>query len=771
MQFNTTWIEPEEMNEERVKALALEMNTSKTFIHLCLNRGLTTKEEITHFMQPSSEWFHDPFTLYEMEKTVNRIEEAITAGEKITIYGDYDADGVTSTVILYEALEMIGGQVDYYIPNRFVEGYGPNIEAFDKIIANGTKLIITVDNGVTGHEAIDHAISLGADVIITDHHECPEVLPNAYSIVHPRHPKGNYACGDLSGAGVSLKLATALLGEIPEELLDLAAIGTIADLVSLTGENRAIAYFGLKGLKHSQRLGMLSLLEAASIPLDSADEETIGFKIAPPINAVGRLGDATLVVDLLTTFDEIEAQRLSQVVLSKNEERKKLVEKITKEAFKKIEGKSGDSVIVLYEKDWHEGVLGIVASRVTEKVNKPTLILTIDEENQKVKGSGRSIKGFNIYDCLKEIKGYLTHFGGHEMACGLSLKLNDLDDFIQALNQEAVKAMAGSEKVKQVLVDGTVAWDDVTIELIGELNKLKPFGQDNTKPLLKVEAVYPENVKVIGADQTHLKASLSRDNKQIDMIAFQSAHWSEILSSRPTIDVIGFFNINEWNGNRKVQLMASDYKTHGAIIIDHRKKNEQERLLKRENTHFVFFNEGNLDKFQPLIHPTSSSYLIEDGKELSRISEVDDIVIVDIPDKLEMFNDFYRRYHNNPLYLFFYAPNEYYFKGMPKREQFTKLYKWLHQKKEVDLSKDTKALRQFMKLDNNEVKFMLMVFLENEFVTIDSGKLNIVSQPQKRNLEDTLTYKKRLEQIKSEELLVYSSFNELLAYLKEIKNG
>src|SRR5699024_3043661 len=161
------------------------------------------------------------------------------------------------------------------------------------------------------------------------------------------------------------------------------------------------------------------------------------------------------------------------------------------------------------------------------------------------------------------------------------------------------------------------------IELIGELNKLKPFGQDNTKPLLKVEAVYPENVKVIGADQTHLKASLSRDNKQIDMIAFQSAHWSEILSSRPTIDVIGFFNINEWNGNRKVQLMASDYKTHGAIIIDHRKKNEQERLLKRENTHFVFFNEGNLDKFQPLIHPTSSSYLIEDGKELSRISEVD----------------------------------------------------------------------------------------------------------------------------------------------------
>lgn len=764
----TIWEVPNTIDDEKVEQLASEMNVSKTFITLCFNRGLYTKEEISEFVNPTAEWFNDPFTLFEMDKTIDRIQEAIASGQKMTIYGDYDADGVTSTVILYEAIEMLGGQVDYYIPNRFVEGYGPNVEAFDKIIANGTELIITVDNGVAGHEAITHAKELGIDVIVTDHHECPKELPEAYSIIHPRHPNGNYACPDLSGAGVSLKVATALLGEIPEELLDLAAIGTIADLVSLTGENRAIAYFGLKWIQHSHRLGLLALLTEASIPAETIDEETIGFKIAPPINAVGRLGDATLVVDLLTTFDEIEAQRLSQIILKKNEERKALVNQITVEAFEKLDDQSDRALVVLYDENWHEGVLGIVASKVADKLNKPTIILTVNPKTQKVKGSGRSINGFNIYECINEMKDYLSHFGGHEMACGLSLELSQLDSFIEAINRQAEKIMESFESYKKLDISGVVEWDEISIELIDELNALRPFGQENEKPLFKIESLVPNQVKLIGADRSHLKANLVRGTKQLDMIAFQSADWEEVLSSSPKIDVVGYLNINEWNGNKKVQLTASDYKTQDSVIIDSRKKVDQQSLFDKIDTYFLFFKEENMEKWQSKISKQSTAYLIDDNTELPVISQSNPIVFVDIPDQILDFERVYKNYKDHTLYLFFYSPHDYYFKGMPKREQFTKLYKWLLKKKTIHLANDTEKLKKVMKLDSETLKFMLMVFLENEFVTIESGKLSIRSQPQKRNLEDTLTYTKRLAQIKTEEKLVYSSFNELMSYLREI---
>ncbi|GAA0354476.1 single-stranded-DNA-specific exonuclease RecJ [Alkalibacterium iburiense] len=756
------------IDETKVDALAAEMNASKTFIKLCMNRGLHTKEAIDRFINPTADWFHDPFTLYEMDKTVERIQEALTSGQKITVYGDYDADGVTSTVILYEAIEMLGGQVDYYIPNRFIEGYGPNVEAFNKLIENGTELIITVDNGVAGHEAITHANTLGIDVIVTDHHECPKELPDAYSIVHPRHPKGNYACPDLSGAGVSLKVATALLGEIPEELLDLAAIGTIADLVSLTGENRAIAYFGLKWMKHSQRIGLLALLAEGSIPLESIDEETVGFKIAPPINAVGRLGDATLVVDLLTTFDDEEAQRLSRIIINKNEERKALVNQITLEAFDKLEEQSDQAIVVLHEPGWHEGVLGIVASKVADKVSKPTIILTSDPNTEKVKGSGRSINGFNIYECMNEIRDYLSHFGGHEMACGLSLEMNQLDAFIEAVNRQAEQLMEDSESYRKLDISGIVEWEDISIDLIDELNALKPFGQENEKPLFKLESLLPDKVKIIGADQSHLKASLVKNEKQLEMIAFQSAEWEEVWRSSPKIDVVGYLDINEWNGNKKVQLTAADFKTQDSVIIDYRKEGNQKRLFSKVGAHYLFFKKEHFNKWKPHITRDSTGYLLDENKDLPTIHEADPVVFMDIPDELSDFEKVFRNYKDHTLYLFFYSPHEYYFKGVPKREQFTKLYKWLLKNKTIHLANETEKLKKVMKLDSETLKFMIMVFLENEFVTIEDGKLSIRSQPQKKNLEDTITYQKRLAQIKTEETLVYSSFNELVSYLREI---
>ncbi|GEK88128.1 single-stranded-DNA-specific exonuclease [Alkalibacterium putridalgicola] len=763
----TVWKLNKQIDEAKRDQLASELGRSKTFAELCLKRGLETKEAVEQFITPSMDLIGDPFLFYDMEKAVERIMAAVGSHEQITVYGDYDADGVTSTAILYEAIELLGGQVDYFIPNRFKEGYGPNVEAFDQLIDNGTHLIVTVDNGVSGHEAISHARSRGVDVIVTDHHECPDVLPEAYAVIHPRHPEQHYTTPDLSGAGVSMKMAQALLGENSMEFLELAAIGTIADLVSLTGENRAIAYYGLKVLQQTQRLGLIALMQASNIKPESVDEETVGFQLAPPINAVGRLGDASLVVDLLTTFDEEKALKLSNEILAKNNERKAIVEAITEEAMIMAEHKKNQSLMVLAKKNWHEGVLGIVASKITEKFHKPVLVLTVNEAENKIKGSGRSIEGFNLYECVNDFRDKLQSFGGHEMACGLSLDRSYLSEFTEEVNKKAEQLSGSLKSEKTFHIATEIDWRDIDTQTIEDIEQLKPFGQDNTKPLVKIGSVFPENTKKIGANQTHFKATLQKDDSQLDMIAFNSADWSDILKSSPEIDIIGYLSINEWNGFRKVQLQALDYKSKEPLIIDQRKSAIQDKMFKASNVHFIFFQKAIAAQWTPRIDSGSTHQIADSESELKEIPSGTPIIIVDTPEDVEHFKSIYQTYQSHPIYLYFHSPNDYYLKGMPKKQHFQKLYKWLMKKQEVVLSKDTKHMVKSMNLDKDTLKFMLMVFLENEFVTMEDGKLSLVSNPSKKQLEDTLTYKKRLKQIEAEEVLVYSSFKELLAYLKK----
>ncbi|PRY84103.1 single-stranded-DNA-specific exonuclease RecJ [Alkalibacterium olivapovliticus] len=767
MLSETIWRDTVNGDEETINQLADELNHSRSFIRLCMNRGLISKEEISRFKEPSIDWFHDPFEMVDMTKTVERIQAAIMNNQKITVYGDYDADGVTSTVIMYEAIELLGGQVNYFIPNRFIEGYGPNVEAFEQLIENGTELIITVDNGIAGHEAISRANELGVDVIVTDHHECPKELPKAYSIIHPKHPAGTYPFKELAGAGVSLKVAQALMGEIPEEFLELAMIGTIADVVSLTDENRAIAYFGLKLIKRTQRLGLLTLLSKAEITLSEIDEEVIGFKLAPPINAVGRLGDASDVVELLNTFDDERAKILSQMVLDKNTERKQIVEKITKEAFQQLNDHKDDAVIVLKDADWHQGVLGIVASKVVEKTNKPTLILSLDQAESKLKGSGRSIEGFNLFACMEKVSHHLTGFGGHEMACGLSLDLDKLGIFNEELNAIAQTMTGDSTLKRELIIDSTADFDELSIEMIEELNQLRPFGQDNKKPLFKLPAVVPQDPKVIGANKDHFKTTLSKDDKMIDLIAFGASHWQEVFKSHPTLDVAGYIAINEWNGNRKLQVQAIDYRTDQSIVIDKRQMKLNKAVFKDPQAHYIFFQKSVYSKWNDEINSEATHRLMAKGEELTPISPDKKVYIVDIPDDMADFKSVYSYYETHSFFFYFYSPNDYYFKGMPKHSQFSTLYKWLHHKKEIKLETDTNELIRELKVDKEVAKFMLMVFLENEFVTMEDGKLSVVSNPSKKRLEDTKTYKRRLNQIKVEEKLVYSSFNELLTNLKE----
>lgn len=760
-----TWKEPK-IDEDKLTALAAEMKQSKTFIRLCLNRGLSTKEEIEHFITPTREWMHDPFDLLGMEVTVQRIQMAVENEQQITVYGDYDADGITSTVIMYEAVELLGGKVNYYIPNRFTDGYGPSIDAFDRLIANGTELIITVDNGIAGHEAIEHAAKAGVDVIVTDHHECPETLPAAYSIVHPNHPEGDYPFKQLAGAGVSLKVAEALLQEIPEELLELAMIGTIADLVPLVDENRAIAYFGLKLIARTQRLGLLAFLQQAGIRPEDIDEEGIAFKLAPPFNAAGRLGEASVVVDLLTTFDEGRAQELSQMVLDSNNERKEIVEKITAEALSEVEQLKSDPVIILSRENWHQGVLGIVASKIVEKVNKPALIFSADTQNGMLKGSGRSIEGFNLYACIDGARPLLSSFGGHEMACGISLPIKNKEAFGESVKQAAQSMLDGSDMTRQLIVDSVLEWSDLSVDLVEELDQLRPFGQSNAKPLFKLPEAAVKESRVIGANQDHFKAQLQKDNQSLDLIAFHSADWHDIFRSKPTVDIAGYVNVNEWNGNRKVQVQAVDFKAERPIVIDKRQQKIDRTLFEQSDAHFLFFSEQNFKRWEPAVHPAASSQYLQSAQDPMDIPTSKPVIIVDVPNQLSLMQKVYRHYGDHVIHCYLHSTHEYYFKGMPKRSQFQQLYKWLLGKQKITLSKETQTITSLLRVDIEMAKFMLMVFLENEFVTIENGELSVVSNPSKKRLEDTVTYRRRQDQIEVEEKLVYSSFNELLTTLK-----
>ncbi|MFT8882337.1 MAG: single-stranded-DNA-specific exonuclease RecJ [Lentilactobacillus hilgardii] len=362
------WQIKQNTDPQQVQALSEALKIDPLIASILLQRGVSTEEAAQDFLTPSSKDFHDPYLMHDMKKGIARIQHAVENEEQITVYGDYDADGITSTTIMYEVLNDLGANVDYYIPNRFSDGYGPNVDAFEKIINNGTTLIITVDNGVAGNEAIDVANSLHCDVLVTDHHSLPEVLPNAYAIIHPRvkNQEGRaYPFGDLSGAGVALKVAQALMEDLPIDLIDVAAIGTVADIVSLKDENRAIVKFGLNAIRNTQRPGLLALIKAADIDLSKFDEQDIGFGIAPRLNSLGRIDDANIGVELLSTFDDQKATELAKFADHQNDSRKSLVDEFYQQAVQMVES-SGDaknrSTLVVVGDDWHQGVLGIVAS-------------------------------------------------------------------------------------------------------------------------------------------------------------------------------------------------------------------------------------------------------------------------------------------------------------------------------------------------------------------------------------------------------------------------
>ncbi|MFS7834952.1 single-stranded-DNA-specific exonuclease RecJ [Staphylococcus aureus] len=697
---------------------------------------------------------HDALQLSDMTKTIERIKRAIANDEKILVYGDYDADGVTATTILVITLQLLGAQVGWHIPNRFTEGYGPNELAFRNAHDEGITLIITVDNGIQGHNEIKMVQDLGVDVIVTDHHEIGSTLPEAYAIVHPMHPSFNYPFQQLCGAGVAYKLAQALIENVPDYFKALVAIGTIADLVSLTDENRSLVKQGLKVLNDQCPTSVKALLKEAGYN-DNIDEETIGFIIGPRLNAVGRLDDASLACELLMTDDEEEAAFLAEQVEHFNRERKDIVATITEEAMAMAETKvkKGDLFLLLAKENWHEGVLGIVASKIVETFALPTLILNIDREQNHAKGSARSIDQVSMFEILSAHQELIAKFGGHHMAAGMTMDIENIESLAEGLNKwmKELSKTTSLDPVKQV--DVLLTENDITIKNIRDMNRLRPFGTDFSRPIFEMDDLSVSSVKAIGQQKNHLKLTLGESN--IAALFWQNGHLEPELQDEQPINILGSVQINEWNGNQSPQIIIQDIAMNEQPILDYRSK--------RKSLPFT----ENDENIVVLIHPKSDKVNANEyyyGEEIKQ--QTDKVVLRDLPTSMEDLSNSLQQLQFSQLYIVLQHNHSIYFDGIPNMDIFKKCYKALITKQETNIQKEGMLLCQHLSVKPDTLKFMLKVFLDLKFVTQEDGLIRINQQPDKRSIDSSKVYQLRQQRMDVEKQLLYQDFSEIKNWIK-----
>lgn len=525
------------------------------------NRGLTTGQEIADFLNPSVEKLHDPGLLPDMEAVVERLDRAVERRERILIHGDYDADGLTSTALLCQVLAKFGCEVQYYIPHRVHEQYGLSVPAIQRAAQLGVSLLIAVDCGVTGHEAIAQAQAVGVDVVVIDHHEPGPELPAGALVVDPKREDARYPERELAAVGLVFKVASALCQSqrvsatsLQRAFLDLVAVGTIADVVPLRGENRILAAAGLEILANTRSHGLRALLDICGVtgPVRTSD---IAFRIAPRLNAVGRMGDGTDGLDLLLTDDPQEARRLALHLDNTNRQRQQTQGSAYREALKLISEQvdlDRDRVIVLSSPDWHIGVVGIVASKILEQWHRPTIIL-VEQEGQ-LRGSARSIPGFDITEALQECAGTLIRFGGHALAAGLALNPKDLEEFRQRLNLVAAERLSAEQLVPQVCIDAVVRLDEIDEQLLIELERLEPYGHSNPQPLFLSREVEVLDAYRVGAEERHLKMHVRQKDRVVEAIGFGLGNQGDRIGPGDCLDLCYTPEINEYQGTRSLQL-------------------------------------------------------------------------------------------------------------------------------------------------------------------------------------------------------------------------
>ncbi|WP_242257547.1 single-stranded-DNA-specific exonuclease RecJ [Streptococcus thoraltensis] len=722
-------IEDKEADEGFLK-LAKKRGLDAIAAKLLVERGIDTEESLDDFINADLSKLHDPFLLHDMEKSVSRIRQAIEKGEQILVYGDYDADGMTSASIVKETLEMMGAEVQVYLPNRFTDGYGPNLSVYQYFIEQqDISLIVTVDNGVAGHEAITYAQERSVDVIVTDHHSMPVDLPEAFAIVHPEHPKANYPFKHLAGVGVAFKLSCALLESIPSEFLDLVAIGTIADMVSLTDENRIMVKVGLEMLKQTERIGLQELLKLSDISPETINEETVGFSIAPQLNALGRLTDPNPAIELLTGFDDEEAQAIALDIKAKNEERKELVQTIYDEAMSMVD--LTKPVQVLAKEGWHPGVLGIVAGRILENISQTVIVLTI--ENGLAKGSARSLDVLNIFDALDNHRDIFTAFGGHAGAAGMTLPAENLETLSDILCQYVEDRQIDTSVKNTLILDEALSLPDLSLESLKSLERLAPFGMDHKKPVFWLKDFEITQARSMGQNNAHLKLKVSQEGATFDVVAFNQGALLQEFQQAQQLELAVTLSVNVWNGQTTLQLMLVDARVEGVQLFDIRAKNA--RL--------------------PFDVPALTADLAQSHSA----------VLVDLPENPDDLKTWFAANDLEAIYFKNNIKAPYYLSGFGTRQQFAKLYKTIYQFPEFDIRYKLKELSQYLKIEDYLLVKMIQVFEELGFVSIEDGVMTVNKEAEKKEIESSQIYQELKKTVKYQELMALGTPKEIYDWL------
>ena len=593
------WITNTPDTHEAKSAIALiarVLGVSPIIASLLYNRGYQDPTSATSFVRMENEMLRNPFDMADMMKGVERIKKALDNKEKITVYGDYDVDGVTSVCTLYLYLKSLGANVEYYIPNRSGEGYGVSVGAIDSIKEGGTKLIITVDTGITANEEVTYAKSVGVDFLITDHHECRSDLPEATAVINPHRPDCKYPFKELAGVGVVFKLICAYeeyrSGDtrmkstlrIIKEYADLVAIGTIADVMPIKEENRIIVKYGLNMIENTNRIGLAALIDVSSNKQDGRHNDRfdrnrrrrrtkitssfIGFTLAPRINAAGRVRSATIAVELFLSEKYSDAVKIAEQLCSANKERQAEENKIMQEAYDKIDTLDikNNPVIVLNADDWHHGVIGIVSSRITEKYSRPSILVSFEGNDEDIdhlenvgKGSGRSIKGMNLVDALCYCSDHLVKFGGHELAAGLSVTREQLPIFIEKINEFARANLSEEDMVPVIEADCEIGFEDASLGLADSLQLLEPYGVANPVPQFIMKNVTVSEVSGV-SDNKHTRFTLTDGKTSLSAMYFSNSPSDLGVCRGDKVDILFNLGINEWQDRKSVQLIIRDIK-------------------------------------------------------------------------------------------------------------------------------------------------------------------------------------------------------------------
>lgn len=799
-----TWQLPAAIDPLALQQLKKEVDLPEIILSVLMNRGYRDPSQLEQFLHPDLTRLTPPSAFYDLDKAVARIEQAIDQGEKITIYGDYDADGVSSVALLVDTFLTLGVEVDYYIPNRFTDGYGPNMDRYQEIVANGTQLLITVDNGITGVDEVAYAQKHGVDVIVTDHHDLPPKLPEAYAIIHARHPQSTCSFGYYAGVGVAFYLAWGLLGELPLEMTDLVAIGTVADVMPLKSDNRLLVAAGLQQMQQQGRPGLTALAQQAKISLAQANTRMIGFNLAPRLNSLGRLASGRPAVELLTTLDIARAQTLAEQTEQTNRKRRELVQEVYQAAVSKITDEKPAALVVAGE-DWPEGVLGIVASRLVDDYHRPTLVLSINQKTKQAKGSGRSVGDFDLFAALNDFRDHFLKFGGHAGAVGLTLQRDEINSLRTHLQTEAQKHIEQIQKIHAQQLDYQLKPAEVkqlTPDFVLKLDQVMgPTGEGNPEPIFDFSRLTWRHWQAIGKTQQTLKGSV---NQHLEAISFHEGQLArQLTAANLPPQVIGTLAINQWQNQRKVQvnllsvaLDPNDKKVSASATESVKtltsNKSQPSRKLSNDKDHVIWaWQNKHFDVYDyrqtkftrqllnPAWHyvcfsPSFATKLKQQRPDLEIALKPQDlhqqrqrpVMFVDLPSQPQQLSRYLDQLDEMPLYFLFYLSRKRQEQLQMQVPQLRQFFKQLYQQKMITQDQFA-AFAKHCQLTPAQFQLGIQVFSELNFVRIDKERLWANRQADKRNLIDSATFRKQQTLQQSYRQLGFGSLSQVLTLLKK----